>query len=57
MRFLYVVFYATMKFSVLKMNGKAFMVCFYFFIFVFFGEGDWTKIQHKVIFPLDKLGL
>ena len=36
-RFLCVFFYATMKFSGLIITGKAFMICFYFFIFVFFG--------------------
>ena len=53
-RFLCAVFYATMKFSGLIITGKSFHLLFYF---CFFGEGDWTKIQHKVTFPLDKLGL
>ena len=37
----------------LIMIGKALMTCF--FILLFFGEGDQTKIQHKVTFTLTRV--
>ena len=49
-RFLCAVFYATMKFSGLIITGKSFMVCFYFFIFVFLGRGTGRKFNIKSLF-------